>query len=429
MQIYVVKQGDSIYDIANTFGSSVEDIVSANELDLNQQLVIGQALVIPIVGEFYFVQPGDSLYTISQQYQISVSELASINAIDPNQPLAVGFRLYIPEQDRVLIESNAYVEPIGDTVSGTLINATEKHADKLTYLAPFSYQVNRDGTLAPPPLANLLEIANRNDAALMLVVTNLEEGAFSDELGSLIVNDRAIQETLLDEIVTTAQALGYRDVHFDFEFLPPNDREAYNQFLRTAKSRLSEANLLMSTALAPKVSADQEGPWYEAHDYQAHGEIVDFVVLMTYEWGYSGGPPMAVSPIDQVERVVDYALSEMPAEKIMLGQNLYGYDWTLPFEPGGEFARAISPQQAIALARDYNQAISYDPVAQAPYFQYFDQEGSEHEVWFEDGRSIDAKFNLIKEKRLRGISYWKLGLAFPQNWILLTDRFDIKKFT
>ncbi|MBM7541387.1 LysM peptidoglycan-binding domain-containing protein [Amphibacillus cookii] len=429
MQIYVVKQGDSLYDIANTFGSSVEDIVSANELDLNQQLVIGQALVIPIVGEFYFVQPGDSLYTISQQYQISVTELARINAIDPNQPLAVGFRLYIPEQDRMLIESNAYVEPIGDTVSETLINAAEKHADKLTYLAPFSYQVNRDGTLAPPPLANLLEIANRNDAALMLVVTNLEEGAFSDELGSLIVNDRAIQETLLDEIVTTAQSLGYRDVHFDFEFLPPNDREAYNQFLRTAKSRLSEANLLMSTALAPKVSADQEGPWYEAHDYQAHGEIVDFVVLMTYEWGYSGGPPMAVSPIDQVERVVDYALSEMPAEKIMLGQNLYGYDWTLPFEPGGEFARAISPQQAIALARDNNQAISYDPTAQAPYFQYFDQDGSEHEVWFEDARSIEAKFNLIKEKRLRGISYWKLGLAFPQNWILLTDRFDIKKFT
>src|SRR5690606_11100663 len=124
--------------------------------------------------------------------------------------------------------------------------------------------------------------------------------------------------------------------------------------------------LLISTALAPKTSATQAGEWYEAHDYRAHGEIVDFVVLMTYEWGYSGGPPMAVSPIGPVTDVVEYALTEMPASKIMLGQNLYGYDWTLPFKPGGEYARALSPVQAVALARTMNQAISYDEESQAP---------------------------------------------------------------
>ena len=148
---------------------------------------------------------------------------------------------------------------------------------------------------------------------------------------------------------------------------------------------------------------------------------------MTYEWGYSGGPAMAVSPIGPVTDVVDYALTEMPSNKIMLGQNLYGYDWTLPYEPGGEYARALSPQQAIALARSTNQAILYDEEAQAPYFFYYDDQGNQHEVWFEDARSIQAKFQLIKDKNLRGISYWKLGLAFPQNWFLLNDQFTIQK--
>lgn len=143
--------------------------------------------------------------------------------------------------------------------------------------------------------------------------------------------------------------------------------------------------------------------------------------------GYSGGPPMAVSPIGPVRDVVNYALTEMPPEKILLGQNLYGYDWTLPYEPGGEFAKAISPQQGIQLARENNQAILFDEKAKAPYFFYVDKEGNRHEVWFEDARSIQAKFDLIKEKNLRGISYWKLGLAFPQNWLLLEDRFTIKK--
>src|SRR5690625_4946884 len=183
----------------------------------------------------------------------------------------------------------------------------------------------------------------------------------------------------------------------------------------------------MSTALAPKTSATQKGIVYEAHDYAAHGEIADFVVLMTYEWGYSAGPPLAVSPINEVRKVVDYALTEIPANKILLGQNLYGYDWTLPFVAGGELARALSPQQAITLAREQQVAIEYDPVAQAPFFTYIDNTGASHEVWFEDARSIQAKFNMIKELNLLGIAYWKLGLAFPQNWLLLNDNFTIRK--
>src|SRR5699024_12275071 len=89
------------------------------------------------------------------------------------------------------------------------------------------------------------------------------------------------QNTLLQNIVNTAQTFGYKDVHFDLESLPPEDKEAYNNFLRNAKERFSQAGLLLSTALAPKTSAKQQGTLYEAHDYAAHGEIADFVVLMT----------------------------------------------------------------------------------------------------------------------------------------------------
>ncbi|PWU70106.1 glycoside hydrolase family 18 protein [Gracilibacillus dipsosauri] len=427
MQIYVVKQGDTLNSIANQFGITYQLIASANELDPQQSLVVGQALVIPIFGRFYTVQSGDSLYTIGQRFGISAAELARLNQLNLYQPLTPGTTIYIPESSKTEIEVNAYIEPTGETVSETLEAAARKHSRNLTYLAPFSYRVTREGNLIPPPLNQFAAIANENQALLMLAITNLEEGAFSAELGRIIVTDQQVQNQLLDQIIQTAQQVGYGDIHFDFEFLPPENREDYNNFLRKATERLHAEGLLVSTALAPKTSATQEGAWYEAHDYRAHGEIVDFVVLMTYEWGYSGGPPMAVSPIGPVTDVVNYALTEMPASKILLGQNLYGYDWTLPFEPGGELAKAVSPQEAIALARDNNQAILYDQEAQAPYFFYQDPQGNRHEVWFEDARSIQAKFDLIKEKNLRGISYWKLGLAFPQNWLLLEDQFQIKK--
>ncbi|MFC4024156.1 LysM peptidoglycan-binding domain-containing protein [Oceanobacillus longus] len=427
MQIHVVSQGDTLFSIANTYNTTAAAITDANELETPDNLVIGQAIVIPIIGQFYFVQPGDSLYSIGIRFGIPYQELARINNISVESTLSVGLRLYIPSWDKRPITSYAYIEPFGETVSETLENAARKNSPYLTYLALFSYRVNRDGTLTPPPLGNLGKIAENNDAALTMVVTNLEEGAFSDELGNIILTVQAVQNTLLDNIVNTATAGGFVDVHFDFEFLLSEDREAYNNFLRRAKEWLSQAGLLLSTALAPKTSATQAGQWYEAHDYAAHGEIVDFVVLMTYEWGYSYGPPLAVSPINEVRRVIEYAVTEIPPDKILMGQNLYGYDWTLPFIEGGPAARAVSPQQAITIARENNADIQYDTTAQAPFFFYTDDEGSQHEVWFEDARSIQAKFDLIRELNLLGIAYWKLGLAFPQNWLLLNDQFAITK--
>lgn len=427
MQIHVVQPGQSILQIARMYNSTVAAIVGANEVPNPNQLVVGQTLVIPIVGSFYTVQRGDSLYSIARRFGISYQELARVNRISVNQTLQVGTRLYIPPRPQIKAEINAYVEPIGGNVTPALEEAARKAAPYLTYLAPFSYQIQRDGTLKAPPLNNFPAIARANGATLMLVVTNLEEGQFSAELGRIILTNEQVQNRLLDNIITTARQYNFRDIHFDMEFLPPELRENYNNFLRKAKGRLSQEGLLMSTALAPKTSATQAGEWYEAHDYRAHGEIADFVVLMTYEWGYSGGPPMPVSPLPQVREVIEYALTEMPASKIMMGQNLYGYDWTLPFVPGGQYARAVSPQQAIQIAAENNVPISYDYTAQAPHFNYTDAEGKQHTVWFEDARSIQAKFNLVRELGLRGVSYWKLGLSFPQNWLLIEDNFDVVK--
>ncbi|MBL4936861.1 glycoside hydrolase family 18 protein [Clostridium sp. YIM B02515] len=426
MQIHVVQTGQSLFDIARIYNTTVGAISGANELPNPNNLVVGQAMVIPIVGSFYWVQSGDSLYSIARKFGINYQTLARVNGIQPTRPLTVGFKLYIPPQPKRSAETNAYVEPTGGRVAPELEQSARTAAPHLTYLAPFSFQIQRDGTLKEPPLNNFRTIASNSGAILLMAVTNLENGQFSTELGRIILTNPQLQDTLLNNIIATAKRLNFKDIHFDMEHLPRELRENYNAFLRKAKARLSAQGFLMSTALAPKTSATQAGEWYEAHDYRAHGQISDFVVIMTYEWGYSGGPAMPVSPLPQVRQVIEYALTEMPASKIMMGQNLYGYDWTLPFVPGST-ARAVSPQQAIMLAADNNVPISYDTRAQAPHFDYTASNGKRHTVWFEDARSIQAKFNLIKELGLRGISYWKLGISFPQNWLLIEDNFNVVK--
>ncbi|MDQ0216528.1 spore germination protein [Oikeobacillus pervagus] len=404
MQIYVVKPNDTVFQLSRMYGISASEIIRANQLSNPDQLVVGQTLVIPLQGEFYSVRPGDSLWSISTKFNMSLQELAEINRISVNTPLYVGQRLYIPQNPKVQAEFNAYIEPFGENVSAALENSAREAAPYLTYLSPFSFQAKRDGSLNAPPLGNLPAIASANQNILVMVITNQEEGQFSDELGAVLLNDLTVQEKFLNNIVATAKQFGFRDIHFDFEFLRPADREAYNQFLRRAKERFKQEGWMISTALAPKTSATQKGSWYEAHDYKAHGNIVDFVVIMTYEWGYSGGPPMPVSPINPVREVLEYAITEIPPSKILMGQNLYGYDWTLPFNPG-DTADALSPQQAIQLANRYRVAIKYDQEAEAPFIDYRDEEGRQHKVWFEDARSIQAKFDLLKELNLRGMSY------------------------
>lgn len=410
------------------YGTTVENIVTANQIPEPGRLVVGQALVIPLWGQFYVVQPGDSLWSIAQRFNVNYLELARVNGINPNAPLMVGWRLFIPPIARVPAEILAYIEPSGDEVRDVLVNAVREAGPYLTYLALFSYQAKRDGSLQVPPIEPLPAVAAEFGATVAMVVSNLEEYQFSSELARDILQSVAVQELLLDNIVTEARRIGgVSDIHFDFERVPGDQRVAYNNFLRRAVERLHAEGFTVSTALAPKTREDQPGEWFEAHDYEAHGAIVDFVMLMTYEWGYSGGPPMAVSPLPQVEQVVQYALSVIPASKVLLGQNLYGYDWTLPYVEGGPYAEALSPQRAIELAKRYNAAIQFDTTAQAPYFNYVDDEGRQHVVWFEDARSIQAKFDLVKRLGLRGVGYWKLGLPFPQNWLLIGANFDVVK--
>jgi spore germination protein len=424
MQIAVVNPGETLVQIANRFGVSTESIIELNELDQPDRLVPGQTLVIPIIGSYYTVRQGDSLYSIARQFGISLQSLIQTNpSVNPTE-LQAGQVLRVPPAPRIMIESNGYLQPSTPERDQAIVN---DHAELLTYFSIFEYRVLRTGELVAPNDAAALEAIRDTQSAPMMVLANFEEGNFSPDIARAIMTDEAVKEKVISGVLTTMENKGFRALNIDFENMYADDREPYNQFLREITNRLHEQGYLISTALAPKTSATQVGQWYEAHDYQAHGEIVDFVIIMTYEWGWSGGPPMAVAPIPQVRAVLNFAVSVIPPAKIMMGAPLYGYDWTLPFVQGGKFARSFSPQAAVAQARDVGATIQYDPVSQAPYYRYTDSEGREHIVWFEDARSAQAKFNLIREYGLRGISYWALGSPFPQNWVLLEANFRIKK--
>lgn len=424
MIIYTAVPGDTLYSIARRYGLTVGELERFNGFPNPDNLVVGQDVLIPVPESNHTVSRGESLYSIALQYGTTVENIIAANSdLRPPYMIFPGMELLIPASTvtKRTVEINGYAYP-------SISDATlENTLPFLSYLAIFSHSVNSDGTLNSIDDSRLIEAAKNNDVKPIMVITNtVEGGGFRSEITNSVLNSDSIRQALINNVVSTARSKGYGGVDVDFEYIYPDDREEYNEFLSLLGTALDRYNLSLSTAIAPKISATQQGTLYEAHDYAFHGKTVDRVIIMTYEWGYLYGPPMAVAPINEVKKVLSYAVTEIPPQKILMGVPNYGYDWTLPFEQGRP-ARILSINNALNLAAEVGAEIRFNETSEAPFFEY-SRDGARHIVWFENPRSIKAKADLMSDFNLKGLSIWTVNQFYMQMWRVFDDMFDIRKF-
>ncbi len=429
MIIYTVRNGDSLYSIARRYGTSAETIARDNELRDPSALVVGQTLVILQPRTVYTVREGENLYQVAQQFGVTIGDLWRNNPfLGGRTQLQAGEILTIvPEEPQYAREVtvNTYVYPSVDR------DVLRKTLPFLTYLTLFAYSVEEDGELVEIEDEELIELARQYGVAPIMLVASLDEdGRFSNELSSAILNDIEAQNTLIEEIAATLSEKRYRGVEIDFEYVSGENSQAYVNFIRNLQARLSPNGYETFVSLAPKTSAEQRGLLYEGHDYAAMGEAADKTFLMTYEWGYTYGPPMAVSPLNRVTEVIDYATDVIPPEKIIMGVPNYGYDWKLPFVMGESRAYSLGNVEAVERAAERRARIEYDEIAEAPFYRYFSSENgetAEHIVWFENANSIRAMLQLVENYGLDGIGIWNGMKYFPQLWQVLNHTFRIRK--
>lgn len=420
MIIYTVKSGDNLYNIARRYSVPVNQLSEINGLRYPDRLVVGQELIIPRPNA-YEVQSGDTLYSIAISAGINLSELQAANPqIAAPYTIYTGEIINLPEMQKPPIRVNGYAYP---SINEDVLRRTLPY---LTFLSIFSYRTDAEGNLNTINDEPLIETARAAGVAPVMVVTNTKEsGGFnSDVVSSLLTSDVAVEQ-LIDNILITLRAKNYYGVDIDFEYIPPANREDYNRFLERLSARLQPEAYKLSTALAPKISADQVGTLYEAHDYAFHGQVVDQVILMTYEWGYMYGPPLAVAPIEPVKQVLDFAVTVIPPEKILMGMPNYGYDWTLPYERG-RAAEVLTINGALNRAIENGARIEFSDSAKAPFYKYV-KNGVEHIVWFENASSTRARLELVKQYGLGGVSYWTINSFYPQNWAVLESMYSVQK--
>ena len=142
--IYTVKKGDSLWLIANKYGTTVDELKNANNLKSNT-LSIGQTLIIPKKKEntnkiSYVVKKGDSLWLIANKYDTTVEKIKSTNNLKSNT-LSIGQVLVIPSSSEFI----TYTVKKGDSLwlIANKYNTTVDNIKKLNNLSSNNLQINQ----------------------------------------------------------------------------------------------------------------------------------------------------------------------------------------------------------------------------------------------------------------------------------------------
>ncbi len=296
-------------------------------------------------------------------------------------------------------------------------NSVRNYGDSLTSLALFSFAVDEKGNLNGKNDLEAITLARQKNLKIYALIHNIYFGQWpkSPNVAKAVLANPEVRTTTVNNIVSLVKRNGYDGVNIDIENINPADRDNYTSFVRELSSRLKPDGYTISLSVGAKERDDPKNTWSWPWDYQALEPLVDYLAIMAYDEHNYGSGPGPVASVGMVERVIKYALSVLPKEKILLGLAAYGFDWTQDRVLAPEY---LSFSKILERAKLFNTPILWDEVSRTPYYRY-NVNGLNHEVWFENAWSTAAKVELVQKYDLAGVAIWRLGFEDPAGWTYL----------
>lgn len=304
-----------------------------------------------------------------------------------------------------------------------------EHRGSVNEVSPWIYGLSRDGRVLeqfpPEQTAEVgARIAQLRQAGIPIVpsLANITDGEWAYEPVAAVLHDPVRRHRHVAEIVELVEREDYAGIDIDYENLRSGDRQVFSDFVTELGAALDAAGRTLSVAVFAKDSDAGYDERNVAQDYAAIGKAADQVRLMGYDFHWNTSPPGAVAPIGWIRSVLDYAKTQVPPERIVLGVPLYGYDWVV----GGE-GTGVTWLKAFQLATEHGARPQYDAHAQSPWFRYTDEQGREHEVWFENAASSKAKFEAARGAGIGGVYLWMFGYEDTDTWAELAHSLPVEK--
>ncbi len=305
------------------------------------------------------------------------------------------------------------------------------HRSKIDIIVPTWYDVDEDGLVSGEPNELILKAAKESHDSVVPIVALMNK----DNVHKLLANQHAQQE-MIAALIRECKQHGYDGFQFDLEDILWTDRDALSAMVQKTADALHAQQLQLQIAVVPNAPGYpghtafgkwiyQE--WRGAFDLAALGKAVDLLCLMTYDQHTRWTVPGPVGGWPWTTMNMDYALKQVPREKLSLGIALYGYHW-FTGDPGLDedkkqphpTAEYISAANARTLRDSYGGHEEWDPVDHSAWFFFYRDQMREW-IFYTDKRGFNDRWELAKQNHLAGICSWVLGEEDPEIWSVLPD--------
>jgi spore germination protein len=370
---------------------------------------------------FVIVKEGETWADLAMRYEVSVEELKHLNQGLPE--VAAGDVVKVVQEGPGLHSRRKahyvlgfYSGPMGVSLPGSL-GSMERHANLLSSIAPYWFDIDRKNPgriklrVSPMLIKETIADAHRRGVKVLASIHNTDTASGISGTEALHALLRAHRMSFFNSLFALLSEYGFDGINLDFEHLKPGDKALYTDFVH----RLAERAHAKNYRLVVDVLGDiNRTPYSLDFDYPGLAAASHYLGIMTYDqFRPTQATPGPVASLPWVEATLAAAIEDgVPPEKILLGIPAYGYDWTA----GQPNPRALSHGAVESLRRREKKAAEFHPDYKVPYFRYVDAKGQEHVVWYENARSMALKLDLVRNYKLAGILFWRLGLEDPTAW-------------
>ncbi len=341
--------------------------------------------------------------------------LISILFFSPVASFSVSAATKTPPMERIMY----YM----DTDSGYA--SLKAHADQIDVFSPQWFTFDASGTIRADvsPRAALIAEQHPN----MKVMPLVENEYFDLTVAHAVMTDPAAQDKIISELIKIGLQNKYWGYQMDMEHMNAEDRPLYTAFSQKVAKAMHEAGLVYSIAVVSKISDDPKdysekawGKWAGVFDYKALGEAADFITIMLYDQDDSVGP---VSTLTWYTKVIDYAKTLIPKEKLSIGLPFYGWEWN-PLT-GKKVSSHTYKYVTDQIKAKTVQSTMFNDVLGNGIMTYTVKVNGIKEkrvLWYENVESFKLKYTIIKKEGMRGFSAWALGQEDSRIWTLLPKR-------
>ncbi|MBD8498718.1 S-layer homology domain-containing protein [Paenibacillus arenosi] len=299
------------------------------------------------------------------------------------------------------------------------VQAVDQTQDSLDMISPSYFDLNKDGSLLLSPALDPSFITEMHRRGIKVIP--FLSNHWDREVGKQAMRNK---DKLVKQIAEAVKKYNLDGVNVDIENLTTAERDVHTEFVRMLKKALP-ADKEVSVAVAANPHGWKTG-WHGSYDYKALADACDYLIMMTYDQSYRGGPAGPVASLSFVEKSIQEGLKDIPKHKLIMGIPTFGRYWN---EDGSIKGDAIQHSRIDSLVKQYGGQFSYDNKSESAKATFTIKKGDplptihdkkltpgNYTVWYDNNRSIKAKLGLVSKYDLKGAGVWSLNEDSGDLW-------------